>query len=111
MHVNGCHAYQEWLTGQQESYRQKMQEVTQWLADGHWQNGSPGKALYYAHRLAFLDPFGEEIHRLILSIFLAEGKRNEALLHYENFRKLLNELGVEPEAETRNIYEQIISQT
>lgn len=53
------------------------------------------------------DPFDESSHRTLMVVLLAAGNRSEALLAYGRLRDLLaDELGVDPDAETRSLYEQ-----
>ena len=56
------------------------------------------------------DPFREDIHCMIMRAHAAEGNRGAAKEQFEGLKRLLQrELGVEPSAETRKLFQQLIS--
>ena len=73
--------------------------------------GAVGEAITIAQQLLGLDNLHEETHRRLMRLYYAAGDRAAALRQYETARGLLaRELSVEPMAETRALYEQILSQ-
>ena len=106
-----CQELEEWLRLQREHYRLKMVQVTGWLSQG-WENlGELERALAHARRLAAIDLFDESAHRRIMQVLWRMGRRPEALAQYALCQQILrDELGVEPEAETAALYEQIKSE-
>jgi predicted ATPase/Tfp pilus assembly protein PilF len=55
-----------------------------------------------------MDPWREEAHRQLMLLLARSGQRSAALRQYETCRRILaDELGVEPGAETRVLYERI----
>jgi DNA-binding SARP family transcriptional activator len=63
-------------------------------------------ALDYARRILSDDPWREDTLRALMSIRYESGDRTGALSEYERFAaRLTKELGVEPMAETRAVYE------
>lgn len=61
-----------------------------------------------ARRLLALEPWHESLHRWLMQLLAQSGQRTAALQQYEICRRTLAaELGVEPEAATRTLYEQI----
>src|SRR5262249_6036805 len=63
---------------------------------------APDKAIGFSRRILALDPYRERAHRQLLAALATAGRRSEALLHYRQIeRQLQEELGVAPEAETR----------
>ena len=67
-------------------------------------------ALTTNHQLLKLAPWDEEAHRQQMLLLAQGGQRSAALAQYETCRQILgDELGVEPMAETVELYEQIQS--
>jgi DNA-binding SARP family transcriptional activator len=61
-------------------------------------------------KLVQLAPLRESGHRLLMQALAAEGNTAEALRAYETLRRLLaDELGIDPSAETRRLYESLLS--
>jgi DNA-binding SARP family transcriptional activator len=55
------------------------------------------------------DQFREDIHCLILRAHAAMGNRGAVKEHYEGLKRILeSELGVEPSAETKKLYQQLV---
>lgn len=58
-----------------------------------------------ARRVVEIDPYREEAQRILLRAFAATGDLASAAAHYKRLTTMLqNELGVEPSAETKQIY-------
>ncbi|MBT4488720.1 MAG: hypothetical protein HOC72_14340 [Rhodospirillaceae bacterium] len=69
------------------------------------------KCLAYAAKLLALDPLREDMHRLVMHHHQQQGRWNEAIRQYQACRNILAaELAVEPEAETQNLYQEIMQQ-
>ena len=66
------------------------------------------RALRHAWRQVELEPWREAAHRQVMRLLALSDQRVAALAQFETCRRLLaDELGVEPEAETAALYEQI----
>ena len=62
----------------------------------------------HAWRQVELDPWREEAHLQVMRLLALDGQRGASLAQYEACRRLLrDELGVEPSAETTELYEAI----
>ncbi len=65
--------------------------------------------IHYVTRLLNLEPWREEAHRQLMQLLVWSGQRSAALAQYETCRRVLaNSLGVEPQAETRQLYDRIL---
>jgi predicted ATPase len=96
------------LQVQREWYAQRQISALVLLAEAHAARAEPLQALHYARRALELDPWHEPMHRRIMRLLAAQGERNAALAQYERCRRVLaDELGVEPEAATRALADQI----
>jgi DNA-binding SARP family transcriptional activator len=55
------------------------------------------------------DQFREDIHCVLIKAHAAMGNRAAAKEHYDGLKRLLHqELGVEPSAETRKLYRELV---
>lgn len=104
----GSDRFEEWALLQREWLHRQMIDALAHLIAHHERRGHYGEALHYAGQQVGLDPWREETHRQLMRLYLLNGERSAALAQYESCRRLLQqELGVEPEAETTTLYEQI----
>lgn len=102
--------FEEWL---QQSRLQLHQQVCSAL-DGVLQRASAernsAKLERYAQRWLQIEPWNEIAHRACMRALVWAGKRNAALQHYEQCRRMLAEqLGIEPEEATQTLVERIRS--
>jgi len=68
-------------------------------------------AVRTAGQLLALDPLQEPVHRTLMRLQAQLGQRGAALRQYQHCVSVLRtELGVEPEAETRQLYQEILQQ-
>ena len=107
-YLDDCPAFETWLVTEREYWRQRITQVLQKLID-HYTDGHENEAaIRFARRLLALDPWREEAHRRLMRLLARAGQRSAALAQYVTCRQILaDELGVEPTAETRALYEQI----
>ncbi|MBN2391418.1 MAG: tetratricopeptide repeat protein [Anaerolineae bacterium] len=98
-------AFEEWVLMQRERLQRAALEIFSQLAAGHAQQRHYDRALFYAWQQLDLDPWREDAHRQVMRLLALSGRRTAALAHYDACRhKLLDEVGVEPEAETTELY-------
>jgi len=100
--------FEEWATLKREWLHRKAVEALLHLANHHERRGEYWRARQYARRQAALEPWREEAHRQLMRLLALDGQRSAALAQYETCRRALaEELGVQPTAETTELYEQI----
>jgi len=101
--------FEVWQLSMQERYHRQATEILTTLGGFFEGIGSSNQAARYAHRLIDLEPWRESYHRLLMRNLVKAGQRQEALACYERCRKLLvDELGVEPSAETTRLFKNIV---
>ncbi len=101
--------YDEWVLEQRERLRQRYLETLERLARLLEERGEAPEGVPYAERLLRHDPFREETYRLLMRLYDAAGDRARALRVYHVCTATLErELGVEPSAVTRGIYEALL---
>ncbi len=100
--------FEGWLVTQRESLHVRMLDVLSRLAAFHEQRGGYRESLAYARRQIELEPWREGAHRQAMRALALIGQRATALAQYESCARILDEeLGIEPEAATKELYEQI----
>jgi DNA-binding SARP family transcriptional activator/predicted ATPase len=102
--------FQEWALLKSEQIRQKVLEALRMLVSAYLEFGELDQALQHTRRWVELAPWDEVAHRYLMQICAHKGERSAALTQYEACCKALeNELGVEPEPATVELYERIRS--
>jgi DNA-binding SARP family transcriptional activator len=100
---------EEWLLGERERLRELVLETLAKLLAHHRRTGATEAAVRSAVRLLTLDPLQEAVHRTLMRCYADLGRRPAALRQYQHCVTALGrELGVEPEAETKTLYRQIL---
>src|SRR5690606_5173921 len=70
--------------------------------------GDFGRAIEVARRWLSLDPLHEPAHRELMLLYAWSGQQTAALRQYQECRRILaDELGVEPESDTDELYQAI----
>jgi adenylate cyclase len=106
--VTDCAELEEWLLLTRERLRRLALDALQELAECHEQLGQRDRALQHARQAVALEPWDERAQRQVMRLLALTGQRNAALAQYEACRTTLaGELGVEPETETRQLFERI----
>jgi DNA-binding SARP family transcriptional activator len=102
-------SYDDWVLEQRERLRQRYLEALERLTRLHEQRGEAAQAVPYAERLLRHDPLREETYRLLMRLHDVCGNRARALRVYHACTATLErELGVEPSAATRQVYEGLL---
>ncbi len=100
--------FDNWTSVLREHHQGMASAALGRLAEGYEQRQNYEKALGYARKRLEMEPWQEQAHRQLMHLLALKGQRPEALAQYEACRKALRgELGVEPSAETLQLYERI----
>ncbi|WP_029215400.1 AfsR/SARP family transcriptional regulator [Kallotenue papyrolyticum] len=106
--LGGIQEFDNWQFMQAESLRQQLAAALERLVQGYSAQRDFAAALNYARRWLLLDPLHEPAHQWIMRVYVWAGQRSAALRQYQECVNLLHEqLGVEPQAETRELYHAI----
>jgi predicted ATPase/DNA-binding SARP family transcriptional activator len=109
-YISKCRRFEDWQLRERERLHHLAIDglyelVAYQVARMEYQPG-----LENASRLLELDPLMEAAHRQMMLLLAGVGQRSAALAQYETCQRLLHdELGVDPQEETRDLYEQIRS--
>lgn len=99
---------ESWLQQERERWRLLALTGLDRLAHIQTRAGEWSAAIATLRRLLDLEPWREESHRALMRLLARTGQFNAALAQYETCRALLlDELGVEPMAETTAVYQRI----
>ncbi len=104
----GSPAFAEWQRMEQERRHQQALAALAALTAHHLQINKYDTAISHARRQLSLSPWLESAHRQLMQALAQSGQRAAALAQFESCRQVLaDELGSEPEPETRALYQQI----
>ncbi|HEY2994422.1 MAG TPA: BREX system ATP-binding domain-containing protein [Methylomirabilota bacterium] len=103
--------FEEWLLGERERLREVALEGLARLLAQQRRTGASEAAVQTALRLLTLDPLQEAVHRALMRLYADLGRRGTALRQYQQCVAVLGrELGIEPEPETKTLYQEILRQ-
>ena len=102
--------YEDWFVNLREHYRAEfmdaMLRATELLLDAH----DPHTALIFVRRAIQHDQFREDLYQAAVRCQIAAGQRSSAIDTYMQCRdKLCEELGLDPSAEMRALYDEILA--
>jgi DNA-binding SARP family transcriptional activator len=101
--------FEEWLVAERERLRELALEALAKLLRHQSEARVPERAIQTALRLLALDPLQEPVHRTLMRLYARHGRRANALRQYQVCVEVLQrELGVEPEPETRRVYQEVL---
>jgi TolB-like protein/DNA-binding SARP family transcriptional activator/Tfp pilus assembly protein PilF len=105
-------AFTDWLATERAELRDLVVAALMTLMERSQAEPCALDLISLARRAVALDPYREQAHRHLLRGLAMAGHRNEALMHYRHLERLLKEdLGIQPEAETRELLDAIRSGT
>ena len=101
--------FEEWLLTQRERLRELALEAMARLLARQREEGALDRSVNIALRLLALDPIQETVHRTLMRLYADTGRRGAALRQYQVcVTSLQRELGIEPEPETKELYQHIL---
>jgi DNA-binding SARP family transcriptional activator len=101
--------YERWSEARRAEVEDAYRDVLERLAEALVADGRPEAAAPRYRRLLALDPEREGWHRALMRVYAQGGERALALRQYHLCRAILRrELGVEPSAETRALYAELL---
>lgn len=104
-------AFEQWLTAERERLWELALQSLAKLLGNYIQLGAADSAIRTAARLLSLDPSQEAVHRILMRLYAQGGRREAALRQYQTcVRSLQRELNVEPDGETKQLYQDIMQQ-
>ena len=100
--------YEEWPREKREYLRMIYFETAERLIDYHLSRLEYTAASVLCRKVLNRDNYQEQVHRLLIQCYLAQGQRHLALRQYQTCVEMLRkELDIEPAATTIALYEKI----
>jgi DNA-binding SARP family transcriptional activator/tetratricopeptide (TPR) repeat protein len=101
--------FEEWLLTERERLRELATDALAKLLVHQRSAMASAAALHTGLRLVALDPLQESVHRALMRLYADLGRRAAALRQYQMCVGILRrELGMEPEAETKQLYQELV---
>jgi LuxR family maltose regulon positive regulatory protein len=101
--------YEDWAEERRQFYAEQSARVVAALARLSLAEKQWVDALKYAGEALAGDPFREDMHRLTMKAFAAQGKPASVKKHFERMKKTLHtELGIEPAEETKRLFAELM---
>ncbi len=88
--------YDDWAAAPREEARATYVAVARGLAEHFAAGGEPDTATRYLLRILETDPYDEDAHLRLVTALAEAGRHGAAHRHYLNYRRAMDELGVEP---------------
>jgi ATP/maltotriose-dependent transcriptional regulator MalT/DNA-binding SARP family transcriptional activator len=102
-------SYELWVDEQRSYYREQYLRLLEALAEVALTAADWPKVMQLAQLIIRDDQFREDIHCMVMRAHAALGNRGAVKDQFEGLKRILgSELGVEPSAETRKLYKQLI---
>lgn len=100
--------YDDWAEERRHYYSEQFSRILSALAKLSFSEKSWSNALKFANEILHLDPYREDMHRLVMKVFSAQSKPAQVKEQFETLQNLLKkELGVEPAPETRRVFQEL----
>ncbi|MBV9216041.1 MAG: tetratricopeptide repeat protein [Acidobacteria bacterium] len=101
--------YDAWAEERRTYYSEQFLRVVGAMAKLSFSEKKWNNVIRYAGDLLREDPYREDMHRLLMKVHAVQGKPAAVKEQFDALRTLLkNELGIEPSAETRRIYQELL---
>lgn len=102
--------YEDWAATRRELLRDLYLSLLSELGKMFEDLGDMEQATDIFRQVITVDPTAEYAHRALMRLYAAAGYRQKALQQYHRLREILDrELGLEPEPNSRKLYEDILS--
>jgi DNA-binding SARP family transcriptional activator len=100
--------FDDWAEERRGYYSEQFARVLNALAKIAFKEKNWSNTIKLANEILHEDPFREDVHRLLMRVHAAQGKRGKIKEQFEHLQELLKkELGVEPAPETRRTFQEL----
>ena len=102
--------YEDWVATRRELLQDLYLSLLSELGNMFEALGDIQQAIDIFQQTVAVDPTAEHAHRALMRLYTAKGYRQRALQQYHRLREILGrELGLDPDTESRKLYEDILS--
>jgi DNA-binding SARP family transcriptional activator len=100
--------FDQWVLAERDRLHRMALRAHSQLIESQSRNGATDSAIATAHQSLRIDPLQESVHRTLMRLYMESGDLVNALQQYDVLAKTLKrELQVEPDADTRRLFQQI----
>ncbi|MET0754049.1 MAG: BTAD domain-containing putative transcriptional regulator [Pyrinomonadaceae bacterium] len=101
--------YDDWAEERRHYFAEQFTRILSALAKLSFSEKSWSNALKFAGEILRDDPYREDMHRLVMKVFAAQGKPAKVKEQFETLQQLLKkELGVTPAPETQRTFQELL---
>lgn len=101
--------FEDWILRERERLRYVHLQCLQQLMHHYHEQADDEKAIVCGQQLLEAEPLREDVHRTLMRLYVATGRRAQAVRQYEQCCQLLaDELHIAPMPETLALYDQIV---
>lgn len=98
----------DWILAAREGWKRAHMEARERLGKLYLQAKKHARAITHLRVLTEVNPFAEEAHRLLMTVYAAAGDRLALRKQYRTLVTILNEeLGLSPSRESRELYQRL----
>jgi len=107
--LDGC--FDDWALRERDRLEGLYVDGLEYVMRYHHAHGDLEASGAYGRRVLDLEPTREEVHRALMRVYTAEGRRDRAVKQYNVCREALGrELAIEPSPETTALYAELVSE-
>jgi DNA-binding SARP family transcriptional activator len=100
--------FDQWVLAERDRLHRMALRAHAQLIESQTRRGAVDEAVATAHQSLRIDPLQESVHRTLMRLYMESGDLVNALQQYDVLAKTLKrELQVEPDADTRRLFQQI----
>lgn len=100
--------FDQWVLAERDRLHRMALRAHGQLIESQTRRGAIDEAIATAHQSLRIDPLQESVHRTLMRLYMESGDLVNALQQYDVLAKTLKrELQVEPDADTRRLFQQI----
>lgn len=109
LNLKGCENFENWIVNQRQFYESIYIQKTLDIAHRCFENKEYHLVEKYCKRLIKIDPFDEEIYRMLMKSYFESGRYDKSMSLYDDLVCLLDdELSISPDEMTTELYNMII---
>jgi DNA-binding SARP family transcriptional activator len=109
LNLKGCENFENWLLSQRQYFESQFIQRSLQIAHHEYESKNYSVVEKLCKSLIKIDPFDEEVYRMLMNSYYDSGRYDKSLSLYEDLVKLLDdELSISPDLLTVELYQMII---
>jgi DNA-binding SARP family transcriptional activator len=101
--------FEDWVSIEREKLRETALSAFSSIVDQQMMTGKSEAAVQTSLRILSIDPTRESTHRMLMRLYVLQGRRESAIKQYQTCRDVLRrQLDVDPEDETKKLFDEIL---